>query len=260
MDALQDFVRTTFPTLGLIAFIAILALIGLRIAIPIYQRRLEVLGLASLLQGAAWSLVRHMENNPRHTAGKNRRSQEQMFHANIVAAADRFRLPNVPAVYEGELFPAFMANKGQELVEFNRVDADKFWFKVQGLRNGLQVFLDIMVLGNVTAAYIKMIDHMRRQRDEYDGKGKKSSPNLTELKRVFNLPTAWPTGDMPERMEERGLTELQAENIALAARRYRQMILAKLHYKIWPEPGKEEEERRDYHGENLLLAMRDYVR
>lgn len=260
MQELANFIQDAFLPFVAIVSTLIVALLGVRLFIPWYRRRLVLLGYAALLQGAAWNLVRQMENNPRHTAGKNRASQEAQFHKNVVGSADRFRLAGVPEVYAGELFPTFMAERGQQLVDFNRTDTDKFWFKAQGIRNGLQIFLDIMVLGNITAAYIKMIDHMRRQRDEFDEKGKKASPNFTELKQLFGLPTTWPTGEMPEQLEARGLTEQQALDIADAAYRHKHSILAKLHYKVWPEPGKEDEERQEFSGEDLLLAMRDYVR
>ena len=260
MQNFADFVQDSFLPFTVIVGSLIALLVLVRILIPWYRYRLTLLGYAALLQGAAWNLVRSMENNPRHTASRNRSSQESQFEKVVVAAADRFRLPGVPEIYAGELFPTFMAEKGQQLLDFNRDDTNKFWFKAQGIRNGLQIFLDIMVLGNTTAAYIKMIDHMRRQRDEYDEKGKKASPNFTELKQLFALPTAWPTGDMPEQFEARGLTEQHSLDIALAARRYRHNILSGLEYKVWPAPGKEDEEREVFSGGALLEAMRDYVR
>lgn len=218
------------------------------------QLRERVSGLAAHLQSAAWDLVRQMENNPRYTAGKNRTKWTEEYKALVLEAADS--LTRVPNIYVGQLEQPVALTGAIDTIKKSDDESSSFWFKVQGTRNGLQVFLDLMVLRNPTSAYIRMTDHMCRQRDEFENKGKKASPNHTAMKLALGLPTEWPTGDLPERCLAKGIEETRALNLVTAAKRHKRRILAKLHYKVWTLT----DERPEFHGEELLLAMRDYIR
>lgn len=255
---MNEFDRILLTLIALIAILT-LALVALRFSILWWAQHQRILGYAGLLQSSAWTIVRFMENNPRTTARKNRLSHEKIFQENLVAPAERLKFPNM-AMYGNvqEAFPVFMADAARELIEYNRDEVDKFWFKVQGMRNGIAVFLAIMQLGNIGMARLHMIEHMKRQRDEWDNKRKKNSPNFTELKMLLKLPTDWPTGDLPEMLLQDSLAEEVAIEIARAAWRYRKVILAHLEYKIWPE--KDGDERLSFAGNELLEAMRDYAR
>lgn len=241
----------------MITLLFFLLLITLIVLYYLIKLRYQVAGIASHLQGAAWDLVRLMENNPRSTPSKTRKRWQQEFQALVLQSAAE--LTRMPSAYYGKLDQPIALTGAIDTLRKGDEETSAFWFKVQGIRNGVQIFYDIMVLRNPGAAFVRMIDHMRRQRDEFENKGKKGSPNLTELKIVLELPTEWPVGDLPEQCLKRGLREAQAENIISAARRHKTFILSELIYKPWPSPD-EPERVEEFQGDDLLAAMRNYVR
>ncbi len=240
--------------LAIIAILIILAIFVL-LAVKEYHRQ-RVLGYVGLLQAAAWDLVRQMENNPR--------SQPKRTDVRHAAAYKELVLPSgenvkeIPSVYVGELRPATVLSGALEVLQKSEKFRDEFWFKVQGIRNGLQIFLMIVSLRNIEGAYILMIEHMKRQRDELEKKNRASSPNLPHLKLLLGLPTEWPVGDLPERSQKIKLGKLKTQDIKVAVKRYKMKIFEGLIYKTWPDT--EGQERLEYHGERMLEAMREYIR
>lgn len=223
-----------------------------------FQVRREIIEISKLLQGTAWEIVRFMENNPRSTPGKNRKSLNEQFREYVTEPAKE--LHKVPERYKGELRDSAALVGAIEQVKAGNNESNAFWHKTQGMRNGIQCFIEIMVLGNPKSAYFRMIDHMKRQRDEFENKGSKGSPNFTQLKLSLGLPTEWPTEDLPEVWAEKGIDPSREDNIVMAAKRYRYLILNRLTYREWPPPGSESQERTPYTGEELLVQMRDYIR
>lgn len=233
------------------------ALLGVGLYFYIKERR-DTLELGKLLQGTAWEIVRFMENNPRHTPSKVRRGLSERHKEYVTEPAKE--LHKVPEYLIGDLGDSVALTSAIDTLKVGEDEGNAFWHKTQGMRNGVQSFIEIMVLGNPKSAYYRMIDHMKRQRDEWETKGKKGSPNFTQLKLVLGLPTAWPKEDMPEIWAEKGIDIFRQKNIVTAARRYRRMILNRLTFRAWPAPGHEEEERKPYTGEDLLIQMREYIR
>lgn len=241
-----------------ITFIIIESFIALSIVVLIgfyiYFRK-KVKDTAELLQGAAWDLVRRMENNSK-TGPRSRAAIRIQDHKNLVIETAK-EVRTMPVVAGGNLIPSDAIVGGIDLVKYNETFTQNFWYQVYGIRTGLQIFLDLYYLHNSDAAYVKMVEHMKRQRDEFVTKGTKNTPNLPELKMILRLPLIWPTEDLPERYEKKKWRLFLSKDIKAAARRYRHLILDKLVYKPWPTG---DEERVEYRGEKLLEAMREYIR
>lgn len=221
-------------------------------------------GLAALMQGALHDLIRHMENNPSGTPGKNARGREATLvrvaveglaaikpEASLTPPVGMIAAP--PALPDPALTPA-----AQALIARNEEDARDFWYKAQGIRTGAQIFLAIMQLNNPTFAFILMTEHMKRQRDEWENKKQRRSPNFTELKKVLGLPTEWPIAEWPEAWQRIGITQQRAWDLMLVSQRYRERIFGGAYYKPWPRV--EGAETPTHEGEDLLLGMREFIR
>lgn len=76
-----------------------------------------------------------------------------------------------------------------------------------GVRQGVAAFLAILDYGQIGTANFIMTEHMKKQRDEFEGKGTKNLPNYPQLKKFLGLPIDWPTGDMPEKLQKAGVSD-----------------------------------------------------
>lgn len=250
--------------IALVTFIGAATLMYL--VVRYFTRRYEehLAGIGSLMQGALHDLIRHMENNPPGTPGKQARGREETLMRVAVqglatikpeaqAAPPTGLMMGPPALPDPGLTPA-----AQALIARNEADAGAFWFKAQGIRTGAQIFLAIMFFRNLTAAHVLMTEHMKRQRDEWDNKKERRSPNFTELKKVLGLPTEWPTAGVPEYWQAAGLTDQRALDISIALHQHRERILDRAYYKPWPRI--EGAETPTYMGEDLLVGMREFIR
>ena len=251
-------------------YLITLAVLALAIALVAYLRRREaelLAGIAGMMQASAWVLIRHMENDPVGTPGKLARKREELIQRIAIEGAERLKLVagtefpgNAPMSMMMPPMPSNdpkLTSAAQELLARNEAESSKFWFKANGIRTGIQVFMAIMVLRNVAAAFVLMTDHMKKQRDEWRDKQTKRSPNFTELKMVLGLPTDWPADFDPEDWQSRGISEQRALRILLATERYRDRIFRGVLYKPYPREG---EEVVEYEGEALLTGMREYIR
>jgi hypothetical protein len=122
---------------------------------------------------------------------------------------------------------------------------------VANVRNGLTVFLALMTHENVQSAFINMIDHMKKQRDDKE----KKTTNFSELKVFFGLPTEYPEGDTPEKLQKAGLSTFEREAIAAALKKGRTKVLKALLYNP-PTNGKRP---IIITGVNVLEAMRTFL-
>ncbi len=236
----------------ILIFLLVIAYFGVR-----HFHENIVSSYASLLQSAAWDLVRQMENNPRHTPGRTRVRRTRDFKNLVSEIAKELHI--APEIMLSELKSPPVIDGAIAQLKNNEDFTTDFWFKAQGTRNGIQVFLDIVLLHNIAGALVRLTDHMKRQRDEFENKGTKKSPNFTALKLLLGLPTEWPMGDLPERCLAQGIKESRANDILAAARTHKHKILSQLDYKIWPE-NSDVKEREEYVGENVIIGMREYIR
>lgn len=232
------------------------------------RRRLLTAEIVDLMQGAAWTLVRFMENNPRQMSGRTKQSRQaimdKMFENAQPFRGGRPQIVTVPGTngyVNIDAAPLFekAVEAGNAFMTKSEAFASDFWFKAQGARNGIYVFLALIDLGNITAARIAMIEHMKRQRDELENKKTRSSPHFPELKGVLGLPTLWPDSAMIEKWEHAPIPLERQKAILEAMKGWnRSRILNKLHYHPFPENDGEKSEI--YYGERILSGMREYIR
>lgn len=235
------------------------------LAMKVRQDRMKTGGIALLMQGAAHSLVRHMENDPLGTPSKLAKGREALLTRIAIEGAEKLKVVAGTAMPQvGLLAPPPVSSDpqltaaAQALLVQNESSASEFWFKTQGIRTGAQIFLALTSLGNPVAAYILMTEHCKKQRDEWELKKQKRLPNFTELKMVLGLPTPWPEGLQPEEWQRRGISRNRAKLVIVAIRRYRDKIFAGVVYKPWPR--KEDDVAPTYEGAALLEGLREYIR
>lgn len=215
--------------------------------------------IIELLQGSLWNAVRHMENATRGMPGSLGRKRTETVQSFIAPPAQMFpklqrlRIDKLPETHTKE-------DVAFRLIEMNESAASDHWFKVNGIRTGMQALVHLVETHNVRAAFLLVIELMKRQRDEFKIKGTQKTDNFTELKLVLGLPTDWPTGDMPEELLHKGISLAKQEEIAYAVTRskYRHYLFDKLVHKKWPEGL--ETERTIYEGYEVVEAIKDYIR
>jgi hypothetical protein len=208
---------------------------------------------ASALQGAAWELIKLMENSgpggAESRAVKAEATTERFAVNGATAVAGRRPLAVLHEHNPG------LTEAGLKLMDLYKADSKGFRFGRGGARNGVAVFLSIMRDRNLQAAYVAMVEHMKAQRDELAEKGSKGLPNFPNLKMFLDLPTEWPTGRMPEMMRGQGFYGFVTSNLAL--QRSAASVLSGLEYKT---PAVGDRPALLAYGDDVLKAMREFVR
>lgn len=208
---------------------------------------------ASALQGAAWELIKLMENSGPGGAESRAEKAENTTEKFAVNGAAKVMTPRPLAVWR-EHNPG-LTEAGLKLMDLYKADSKGFRFGRGGARNGVAAFISVLRDRNLQAAYVTVVDHMKAQRDELAEKGSKSLPNLTNLKIFLNLPTEWPQGRMPEEQRGMGFYGFLTSNIALT--RTAGHVLSNLEYKTPAVGGRP---ALIAHGDDVLKAMREFVR
>lgn len=205
------------------------------------------------LQGAAWELVKLMENSGPGGAEARAEKAENTTEKFAVNGAAKVMTPRPLAVWR-EHNPG-LTEAGLKLMDLYKADSRNFRAYRGGARNGVAAFISVLRDRNLQAAYVTMVDHMKAQRDELAEKGSKSLPNLTNLKIFLNLPTEWPRGQMPEEQKGMGFYGFLTSNIAL--NRTAGRVLSNMEYKTPAVGGRP---ALIAHGDDVLKAMREFVR
>jgi hypothetical protein len=152
--------------------------------------------------------------------------------------------------------PADMAQRAQEtahkMMQRRLDDMTAFSGNTGYVRNGLAVYLALMKHKNIQSAFLNMIEHMKKQRDDE----KKKAINFTELKVFFGLPTEYPEGDMPEKLQKAGLSLFERQAIVEALENGREKALEGL---LYNPPTKDDQEPIIIKGKNVLEAMRTFM-
>jgi hypothetical protein len=87
--------------------------------------------------------------------------------------------------------------------------------RVNAIRRGCQVFEALFTLGNATAAFLVLTEHVRIQARLEPG----AVPNYSELKKLYNVPLSHPDVGLAERLEAQGLHwQREAEIMAAVAK------------------------------------------
>lgn len=236
----------------------LVGLIIIFVTLEYFKVRAKVRGISRLLQSAAWNLVREMENNPVFTAKKYRNGIKADFEEIVVASLEKLQ-PHPTHIAVGALpAPVTHLQGALETIDRNTAFTKDFWFVAQGLRNGLQVYISLFVLHNPNAAYLKMVEHMKRQRNEFDQQGTMRSLNFTDLKMVLGLPTEWPKGELPEQLEHKQLSWSRYWLISQAIKSHRKDVFKDLSYRPYTlDPS---ETAQEFVEEGVLIGMREYIR
>jgi hypothetical protein len=87
-----------------------------------------------------------------------------------------------PALISPDTTTGDLTRAGLLLVEKHANDAAQFRAFRGALRNGIAIFISLMVHKNTHSAFVAMKEYSKRQRD------RKDAPSLAELKMVFGLP------------------------------------------------------------------------
>ena len=230
------------------------AVAAMLLALLFFARHRDAIGSKSdALQGAAWELIKLMENSGPGGAENRAEKAENTTEKFAVTGATKVMTPRPLAVWR-EHNPG-LTDAGLKLMDLYKVDSKGFRFGRGGARNGVAAFLSVLRDRNLQAAYVTVVDHMKAQRDELADKGTKGLPNLTNLKIFLNLPTEWPRGQMPEEQRGQGFYGYLTSNIALT--RMGGQVLRNLEYKTPAFGGRP---AIVAHGDDVLRAMREFVR
>jgi len=215
-----------------------------------WQWRNRLAANTSLLQGALWDLVRLMENYPVRSSSRRGAGRQRVL--------ERFAIEGAGAVGAGREMPMGgtgaldLTTLGFELIDRNEKDGSEHWRRVNGIRRGCFAFIALVQLRDPALARRAMIEHMKRQRDRSDG-----LDNFTDFKRLLNLPTVIPFGDLPELNEKISLTLELEQDLRDVVRLGLPPAYGGLFYKPWGEPGEAEVV---YVGDEILTQMREYIR
>ena len=200
-------------------------------------------GRVSALQGAAWELVRRMENTT--PDGPRERARIAEATAERFAVAGNASITR-PSLITGDTPTSDLTAAGLSLMERHANEAAQFRAERSALRAGIAIFLSLMVHRNSQSAFVAMTEYMRRQRE------RKDIPNFADLKMALGLRTDWPA-DWHRRKSD--LTNWDYFAIDYAVRR-RRRILAGIQYH---PPAPEGSPSIVVTGDNILLAMRAYL-
>lgn len=180
----------------------------------------------SALKGAAFDLIRLMELTTDGVAKKWETMSDIMYRFAYQGPASVARAINGsprqgPAQVQAQLQTQTQGQaqgegadytlKGHEtgmtLIQRRLDDSASFGGNWGNVRQGVAVFLAIMQYGNLSNAYFIMTEHMKKQRDEFESKKTKTTPNFGELKKFLGLPIKWPEGNEPEDLQKEGISD-----------------------------------------------------
>ena len=147
------------------------------------RMRNSLRGRISALQGAAWELVRRMENTT--PDGVRERARVAESTTEKFAVDGNAKIPR-SAMFSGDAATSDLTAAGLALMERHANEAAQFRAERSALRAGIAIFLSLMVYRNSQSAFIAMTEYMRRQRERTD------IPNFADLKMVLGLPSDWP--------------------------------------------------------------------
>lgn len=207
-----------------------------------------------LLEAATWRIVNGMEQYPRKSASGRAKSRTDLVKVFSLEAAKLGR-PLPMGVGESSLD---ITNAAFETIDRNEKDSSGHWRQINALRRGCEILLSLYWLRNPRAAFLILTNHMKIQSRLKPGEVN----NLTELKILFGLPTAWPTDlDIPsiEKREQMGLSLRRENQIMRAINKGFDAVSRHLVYKPWPE-GKVNDDDDTFEGIYILEQMRFYTR
>jgi hypothetical protein len=203
------------------------------------------------LQGAAWELIKLMENSgPGGPEARSERAEATTERFAVTGAAAVGRRPL--AVWR-EVDPK-LTDAGLRLMDLYKADSAKFRKGRGAVRNALVIFLAIVRDRNLQSAYALMVEHMMAQRDEHAA-GSRSLPNFSNLKIFLDLPTEWPTGDLPEQMRGQSFYEYLTSSVAV--QRLGDEVMNGLEYRTLDSLGSDPIIVADA---EILKAMREFIR
>lgn len=203
------------------------------------------------MQSAAWNITRIMGFLPVAGAKSDRDRREKVAREFIIGAMHSF--PDAPKVVSTDQIPdpKTVIDAGFDIMDRNEQKTSAHISMVAGARLGIQSFLFLMQNRNIEAAHSSMIEMMKRQRDEYDGKGTKGTLNFTDLKQVLGLPTNTPTGSMPE--------ELSAQAVGWVRRIVILSIIEDRYHDIFKGIRYVGPDSTEYHDSEIIKAMQTYA-
>jgi hypothetical protein len=182
----------------------------------------------SALKGAAFDLIRLMELTTDGVAKKWETMSDIMYRFAYQGPASVARAINwsprhgqaqvqsqvqaqaqaqAQAPSEGPDYTTKGHETGMTLIQRRLDDAATFGGNWGNVRQGVAAFLAIMQYENLSSAHFIMTEHMKKQRDEFEGKKTKNLPNFGELKKFLGLPIKWPEGDEPEKLQKDGISD-----------------------------------------------------
>lgn len=205
----------------------------------------------ALLQGTAWHIKRVMGFLPMRGAREDRDRREQLAREFIVGSLHSY--PDLPkAAFAQHLpDPQTVIDAGFKLMDRNEKKTSEHIYQVAGARQAVQAFLFIMQNRNVNAARSVIIEMMKWQRNEWEGKQRRSVLNFTDLKTLLELPTEEPYGDMPERAAKRPLSYVKKKMILSVADRDAAQIFDGLEFTL--------DDGSPVKGIAVMKAMQEYA-
>lgn len=213
------------------------------------QRRRDRLNTdIALLQAAAWSLIRGLENYPTSSSSRRGKARRELVKEFAFKAAEAGR--PLPMGDSGTLDLSTVA---LDIIDRNEKDGSGHWKHVNGLRRGCTVFIQLFRTRNVAAAFLTLTEHIKIQSRLPEG----ACTNLTELKMLFGFPIEWPEPGLGERLEKEGL-HWRREAEILNATRYEMQIFDGLRYT--PFAAKEGDPEPSYEFGEIFDQMRVYIR
>lgn len=230
----------------------LLVLIGLLVAAFVRWQfvKEEVVARADALRGAAFELVKLMENAGPGGAESRATKAE--------GTAERFAVNGAATVAAAEKPPAMIGTAshidrgltavGDELLKFYRTDSAKFRKGRGQVRTGAMIFLTLVGQKNLNAARMMMIDYIREQMNE----PLNSMPNYALLKRFFNMPDDWPQEVPPRKWD---FWDEQKSKMALG--RVRKQVFDGISYRTPALDGKPAVLARNH---NVIAAVREFIR
>lgn len=203
------------------------------------------------LQGAAWELVKMMENSG--PGGPEARGERAEATTEKFAVAGAAAVGRRPLAVWREVDPK-LTDAGLKLMDLYKTDSAKFRKSRGAVRNAVTIFLALVRDRNLQSAYTLMVEHMMAQRDEAAA-GSRSLPNFANLKTFLDLPTHWPTGNLPERMHGQGFYQYLTSSLALS--QLGQRVVSGLEYRALNPQGIDPVIVTDG---DILKAMREFIR
>jgi hypothetical protein len=142
---------------------------------------------------------------------------------------------------------------GESIVDRWLDDKKGFGPKWSAVSQGVATYLAIMQHDNLSNAHYIMTEYMKTQRNDE----KKSLPNFGELKKFLGLPTKWPEGDEPEKLQSAGLSDYERKLITEALPEGKKKVAGLLRTLVdLDKSDRGAEEVRN----GALMGMRDYIR